>query len=119
LTLPPVQKVVGPDGVITGVEGNGFTVTVIAFEGAEVQPPLFTTTEYVPLVVTEMDWVVAPPGVQTLLTGLLLLRVTFPPAQKVVGPDAVITGVAGSGLTVTTVGAEVAEQPAPLVTWTV
>ena len=32
------------------------------------------------------------------------------PAQKVVGPLAVIVGVAGSGLTVTTVAAEIAEQ---------
>jgi hypothetical protein len=89
------------------------------FEGAEVQPPLLTTTAYVPLVLTEIEAVVAPPGVQTLLTGLLLLRVTLPPAQKVVGPDAVITGVAGRGLTVTTVGADVAVQPLASVTWTV
>jgi hypothetical protein len=95
------------------------TVTVIAFEGAEIQPPLSTTTEYVPLVVAEMDAVVAPPGVQTLLVGLLLFRVTLPPAQKVVGPAAVIVGVAGNGLTVTTVGADVAEQPLASVTCTV
>ena len=96
---------------MTGVEGNGFTVTVMLFEGAETQPPLFTTAEYVPLVVTEIEAVVAPPGVQTLLTGLLLFKVTLPPAQKVVGPAAVIVGVAGNGLTVTTVGADVAVQP--------
>ena len=64
-----------------------------------------------PLAVTEIEAVVAPPGVQTLLTGLLLLRVTLPPAQKVVGPPAVIVGVAGNGFTVTTVGADVAVQP--------
>ena len=40
------------------------------------------------------------------------LNVTEPPAQNVVGPDAVIV-VDGSGFTVTTVGAEVALQ-APL-----
>jgi hypothetical protein len=119
LTLPPVQKVVGPEGVIVGVEGSGFTVTVMAFEGAELQPPLLTTTEYVPLVVTEIDWVVAPPGVQILLVGLLLFKVTLPPAQNVVGPAAVIVGVAGTGLTVTTVGAEVAVQPFTSVIWTV
>ena len=44
-TLPPAQKLVGPDGVIVGVEGNGFTVTVIVLEGADAQPPLLTTTE--------------------------------------------------------------------------
>ena len=43
--LPPVQKVVGPEGVMTGVEGNGFTVTVMLFEGKEVHPPLLATTE--------------------------------------------------------------------------
>ena len=106
-----MQKVVGPDGVIVGVEGNGLTVTVIAFEGADAQPPLFTTTEYVPLVVTEIEAVVAPPGVHTLLIGLLLFKVTLPPAQNVVGPAAVIVGVAGKGFTVTTVGADVAVQP--------
>ncbi len=114
-----MQKVVGPDGVIVGVEGKGFTVTVMLFEGAEVHPPLLTTTEYVPLVVAEIDAVVAPPGVQTLLTGLLLFKVTLPPEQKVVGPDAVIEGVAGIGLTVTTVGAEVAVQPLTSVICTV
>ncbi len=54
-----------------------------------------------------------------MLLGLLLFNVTLPPAQKVVGPDAVIVGVAGSGFTVTTVGADVAEQPLASVTWTV
>ena len=69
--------------------------------------------------VAVMDWVVAPPGLQTLLVALLEVRVTLPPAQKVVGPPAVMLGVAGRGFTVTTVGAEVAEQPLPLVNWTV
>ena len=30
VTLPPVQKVVGPPAVIAGVEGFGLTVTVVA-----------------------------------------------------------------------------------------
>ncbi|MNE05540.1 hypothetical protein D3C80_981080 [compost metagenome] len=38
------------------------------------------------------------------------VKVTDPPAQNVVGPPAVIVGVAGSGLTVTVVAVEVAEQ---------
>lgn len=67
---------------------------------------------------TVVDCVVAPfdqryekpPGAES---------VTFPPAQKVVGPEAVMVGVAGSGLTVTAVGAEVAEQPEASVTVTV
>ena len=36
------------------------------------------------------------------------VRVTEPPAQNVVGPEAVIVGVAGSALTLTTVAAETA-----------
>lgn len=38
------------------------------------------------------------------------VRVTEPPAQKVVGPPAVIVGVAGIGFTVTVVAADVDEQ---------
>jgi len=33
VTLPPVQKVVGPDVVIVGVAGNGFTVATTGSEG--------------------------------------------------------------------------------------
>jgi hypothetical protein len=54
-----------------------------------------------------------------LLLLLLDVRVTLPPAQKVVGPLAVIVGVAGCVLAVTTTGAEVAVQPNPLLTCTV
>ncbi len=44
--------------------------------------------------------------------GLLLVNVTDPPAQKVVGPDAEMLGVAGTAFTVTVTGAEGAEvQP--------
>jgi len=39
------------------------------------------------------------------------VSVTEPPAQNVVGPSAVITGVDGFALTVTVVAAEVALQP--------
>ena len=41
MTLPPLQKLVGPDGVITA-DGGGFTVTVV---GAEVtlQPAASST----------------------------------------------------------------------------
>ena len=44
-TLPPLQKVVGPPGVIVGVGGMGLTVTVVAAEGALGQPDAVTTTE--------------------------------------------------------------------------
>ena len=43
---------------------------------------------------------------------------TEPPSQKDSGPLALIAGVAGSALTVTVVGADVAEQPFALVTVT-
>jgi len=46
------------------------------------------------------------------------VKVTEPPAQNVVAPPAVITGVAGAALTVTAVAAEVALQPAAFVTVT-
>ena len=41
---------------------------------------------------------------------MLPVKVTLPPEQKVTGPPAVIVGVTGIGLTVTTVGVEVAVQ---------
>ena len=47
------------------------------------------------------------------------MRATEPPAQNVVGPPAVIVGVAGVAFVVTTVVAEVALQPLALVTVTV
>jgi hypothetical protein len=48
------------------------------------------------------------------------VRVTLPPAQNVVAPEAVIVGVAGIGLTVTVVASEaVLRQPNELVTCTV
>jgi hypothetical protein len=44
VTLPPLQKVVGPLGEITGAEGIGFTVTVTGEEDAEVQVPEVAVT---------------------------------------------------------------------------
>ncbi len=58
-----------------------------------------------------MLWVVAPPGLHTLPEPLLLVSTTLPPAQKVVGPPALIVGVAGTGFTVTVVPALVALHP--------
>ena len=99
-TLPPAQKVVGPDGVIVGVEGAAFTVTTTGAEADEVQPVVVTETVYEPLAVTVKAWVVAPPGLQTLPVGLLLVKTTVPGAQKVSGPEAVTVGVAGIALIV-------------------
>ena len=44
VTLPPVQKVVGPPGVIVGVAGIGLTVTVVIAEAALLQPSDVTMT---------------------------------------------------------------------------
>jgi hypothetical protein len=44
VTLPPAQNVVGPPGVIVGVAGIGFTVTVVAVEGALAQPVAVSVT---------------------------------------------------------------------------
>ena len=65
-----------------------------------------------------MDCVTAPPGIQVFPVGLLEIKVTLPPAHNEVDPTAEIVGVAGKGLTVTTIGVEVAEQ-VPLFTVTV
>jgi hypothetical protein len=47
------------------------------------------------------------------------VSVTDPPEQNVVGPPAVMEGVAGIGFTVTAMGADVADVQLPLVTETV
>ena len=46
------------------------------------------------------------------------VKVTLPPWQKVVAPDAVIVGVTGSALTVITVGTDEADAQTPLLTET-
>ena len=48
---------------------------------------------------------VVAPLLQRLLFGVEDVSVTLPPAQKVVGPDGVIVGTGGFGLTVTVVAA--------------
>ena len=44
ITLPPVQKVVGPLAEMVGVAGIGFKVMVVGAELAEEHPPTFATT---------------------------------------------------------------------------
>ena len=59
VTLPPAQKVVGPDGVMVA-SGGAFAFTTV---GAEVAEQLFASvmvTEYEPLVFTTIDGVLAP-----------------------------------------------------------
>ena len=68
---------------------------------------------------TTIDWVVTPVDHKYELP-VLEVKVTLPPAQKVVDPLAVIVGVAGAGFTVTVVPALAAlEQPEAFVTRTV
>ena len=88
--------------------GNGFTVTTVAAEGAEEHPFAFlTVTVKVPLALTMIDCVVAP-LLHKYEVAALEVSVTLPPWQNVVAPPPVeMVGVAGNGLTVTTVGAEV------------
>jgi hypothetical protein len=81
--------------------------------------PSVTWTVYEPDVVTLIVWVVALPGVQRLPVALEDVRLTLPPVQNVVGPPGVMVGVGGSGLTVTTTGAEGAEEQPAVVTVTV
>jgi hypothetical protein len=118
VTDPPVQKVVELPAVIVGVAGNGVTVTVVPADVAEVHPPEVTETVYVPSVVTVMDCVVAPVD-QVFPVAEEDVNVTDPPAQKVMELPAVIVGVAGKGVTVTVVPADVAEVHPPEVTETV
>lgn len=109
-TLSPAQKVKGPLAATVGMEGFGFTVTVVEAEEAVHPDALETVTEYVPLLVTTMFCVVAP-VLQRLFTAELEESVTLPPVQNVTGPLAVTTGVEGFAFTVTAVAADPAVQP--------
>ena len=70
-----------------------------------------------PDAVTVMDWVVAP-LLQVLPVAALDVSVTLPPSQKVVAPDVLTVGVAGTGFTVTVTGVEAADWQLPFVTYT-
>ena len=105
-TLSPEQNEVGPLAVIVGTLA---TVTVIVFEGREVQPPVVCVTVYVPEVVTVMDCVVAPFD-QVFPVATEEVSTTLPPAHTVVGPLAEMVGAAGPAVTSTTVAAEVEVQ---------
>jgi hypothetical protein len=69
-----------------------------------------------PVLLATIDAVVAPVD-QRYDAPLDAVSVTLPPAQKVVGPEAVMLA-AGFALTVTAVDADVALQPLPFVTVT-
>jgi hypothetical protein len=96
---------------MVGVGGIGFTVTVVPEDGADVQPATVTVTVYVPAVETVIDWVVSPVD-QRLPVADDEVNVTLPPAQKVVGPPAVMVGAGGAGLTVPLTGTLTVVAPA-------
>jgi hypothetical protein len=117
VTEPPAQNVGEPLVPMTGVDGFALTVTVVAAEFA-LQPLAFViVTLYWPDVVTLIDCVVAPFD-QRYEADAGAVSVTEPPAQNVVAPLVLITGVDGFALTVTVLAADVALQPLAFVTVT-
>ena len=106
----------GEEIVTDGVK-LGLTVTTVAADVAEQLAALVTVTVYEPAVLTVIACVVAP-LLHNQDAPADAVSTTDPPVQNVVGPPAVIVA-AGNGFTVTAVAADVAEQPAALVTVTV
>jgi len=92
--LSPEQSVVAPLAVTVGVAGVGLTVTTVAADAAEEQPPETTVTVGLAELLIVIDWVVSPVD-HTLFAADDEVSTTFPPEQKVVGPPAVTVGVAG------------------------
>ena len=103
--------------MIVGAVGDGLAVTETGADDAEHPLAFVTVTAYEPDAVTVIDCVVAPFD-QRYEAEAGAVSVTLAPAQNVVGPDAVMTGVAGAGLTVTLCDAEAA-QPSEFVAVTV
>jgi hypothetical protein len=73
-TLPPGQKVSGPDAEIEGVDGIGLTVMVTAADGGLVHAPAVCVTVIVPELYTVILCVVAPvlhvlPVVELVMVG--------------------------------------------------
>ena len=99
--------------VATGVAN---VVTTCAADVAEQPDAFVTVTVYEPAADTMMDCVVAPVD-QTLPVVDEEVRVMVLPGQTNVGP--LMVGVTAPEAAATTKGAEVAEQPAALVTLTV
>lgn len=109
-TLPPEQNVVGPPAVTVG-EGFGFTVTVT---GGDVTLHVLSVNVKVPELETVIEGVVAP-LLHSTLPVILLVKVTVPPWQNVVGPLAVIIGLAVFTLT-TTVSVTLHTPPIAVIT---
>jgi hypothetical protein len=113
VTLSPAQKVVGPLALIVGVDGIGFTTTVVD-PAAEVQPLTVTVTLYVPAVVPVgfCNEEVKPPGPVHAYVAPVTVGVEswiVAPAQY--GPPLLAVGVAGIGLTTTVVEPAADVQP--------
>jgi|ERR1051325_10346088 hypothetical protein len=106
----------------TGVDGFAFAVTTVAVDVALQPLASVTVTLKEPEVTTLIDCPdernVAPFD-HAYAKPLGALSVTEPPAQNVVGPDAVIAGVAGFAFAVIVICAEVALQPFASITLTV
>ncbi|MNE12171.1 hypothetical protein D3C80_1049540 [compost metagenome] len=98
-TEPPAQNVVTPFAVIVGTAGMVFTITLIGAEAGDVHPNTVCVTVYEPLALTVIEEVVSEVD-QVFPVEIDEVNTTEPPAQKVVGPPAVITGAAGIGFTV-------------------
>lgn len=118
VTLSPLQKVVEPLAEMVGVAGFGLTTTLIVLDLPDLQPNAVVVTVKLPEKVTLIDWVTCS-VLHSFPVVALDIRITLSPRQKVVLPTTVISGVVGIGFAVTTVGAEVAEQPLALVLVTV
>lgn len=116
ITLSPAQNVVDPLTVTRGVTGLGRTVTTLGIE-VLVQPKIFVRlTVKVPELNTLIERVVAP-VFQRFPDSALLVNVTLSPRQKFTGPFAVMTGIGGLGLTLTTTEFELTERQVPLSTY--
>lgn len=98
-------------------DGLGLTEVEVAADVAEQPLELVTVTVNVPELPTVMDCVVAP-LLHNQEDPAEAVSTTLFPEQKVVGPPAVIFA-AGTGFTVTVVGAEVPVHPPVCVTTTV
>ena len=115
ITLSPAQNVVGPLTVTVGVTGLGRTVTTLGIE-VLVHPKIFVRlTVKVPELNTLIDRVVAP-VFQRFPERALLVSVTLSPRQKFTGPFALMIGIGGLGLTLTTTEFELTDRQVPLST---
>jgi hypothetical protein len=101
---PPVVDIVGVGGI-------GFTVTLVVDEIGDEQLFISVTTKVIlEVVFTEIVEVVSPVD-HKYEKPAGAAKVRFPPSQKVVGPDGVIKGEAGSGLETTDTSADGTLQP--------